>query len=205
MKNNGSTSRSPRVFSAACVCLALAAPLWAQQEPDTATVAAPILTLDQEALFARSQLGQRIISELDQERQALSAENRRIEAELSAEEKTLTEVRDTLSLDEFQALAAEFDQRVQRLRMAQDRKSRALQQRLDQERQNFAQFIGPLLVQIARERGATAILDDTVVLISFDSIDITAEAVARLDARIGDGTELSPVDEQAAPSFSGNE
>ena len=56
------------------------------------------------------------------------AENRRIEAELTAEERTLTEIRDDLSPVQFRARAAAFDEKVQRLRREQDEKARALGQ-----------------------------------------------------------------------------
>jgi hypothetical protein len=38
-----------------------------------------------------------------------------------------------------------------------------------------------------RERGAVALIDGRAVLLSADSIDITAEAIARIDAEIGEG------------------
>lgn len=166
------------------------APLIAEGTVETTAprnVQSPVLTLNQDAIFSKSALGQRIIAELERVRAALAAENRRIETELSAEEQALTEQRPSLPAAEFAQLASEFDARVQALRASQDRKSAALQDRLAAERQNFASQVGPVLVQIARERGALVILDSTVVLMSFDVVDVTNDAIARLDAAIGDG------------------
>lgn len=106
---------------------------------------------------------------------------------MSAEEQALTDQRPTLPATQFAQLASDFDDKVQSLRETQDRKSAALQDRLAAERQNFASHVGPVLAQIARERGALVILDNTVVLMSFDVVDITDEAIARLNAAIGDG------------------
>lgn len=166
-------------------------------------VSSAILTLNQDAVFTGSALGQRVISELERDRNALAAENRRIEAELSAEEQALTEQRAILPAAEFAQLARVFDEKVQSLRESQDRKSRLLQERLDAERRTFTSQAGPVLADIARERGALAILDKTVVLMSFDVIDITDEVVRRLDAAIGDGrSELGgPFSNQTTPDL----
>lgn len=129
-----------------------------------------------------------MIAELERDRNALAAENRRIESELSDEEQALTDQRPSLSITEFATLAQTFDTKVQSLRATQDRKSRALQERLEAERRTFASQTGPILVEIARERGALMILDKTVALMSFDVVDITDEVVRRLDATIGDGS-----------------
>jgi hypothetical protein len=40
------------------------------------------------------------------------------------------------------------------------------------------------------ERGALAILDESAIVLGFREIDITADAVARMDALVGDGSAL---------------
>lgn len=159
-----------------------------------------VVTLDQESLFSRSALGQRIIADLERDRTALQAENRRIEAELQAEEQDLTARRADMTPQDFAPLAADFDEKVQRIRDAQDGKARALQQRLDAGRQSFAAEAGPVIAAIARDHGAVVVLDATVVLMAFDSADITDEAVERLDAALGDGrSELAPPSPELRP------
>ncbi len=159
------------------------------------TVPSPVLTLNQDAMFSQSALGKRILAELERDRNALAAENRRIEAELTAEEQDLTDRRDDTPAAVFSGLAADFDAKVQTLRQEQDRKARNLQQRLDSERNNFVSRAAPILAQIAQDRGAQVILDNTVVLMAFDTVDITEEAVARLDAEIGNGSNaLGPAE-----------
>ena len=94
---------------------------------------APVLTIDSEALFARSMFGQRVTREIAAEQSILLAENRKIEAELSAEERVLTEKRKAMSAADFRAVADAFDVRVEEIRTQQDNKSREIAQR--QERQ----------------------------------------------------------------------
>ena len=160
-------------------------------------IASPILTLDQERLFNGSRVAERVSAEIERRTEDLAAENRRIEARLVAEELELTERRGALPAEEFRALADEFDARVQDIRNAQDAKARELQRLRDEERQNFLRQISPVLAEIVRERGAVAVLDRRSVFLSAESIDITEEAIARINAAFdetapSDPLELSP-------------
>ncbi len=170
----------------------VAAPLGAQNRP---RVGAPVLVIDIEKVFSATIAGQRATRELEKRFAALAAENRRIEAELMAEEKRLTELRPTMDPAEFRKLADEFDARVQRIRAEQDAKEKALQQQRAAERQNFVDNIAPVLSAIARERAALVILERRAVLLSADAIDITDEAIARINALLAeqqDQTEEMP-------------
>lgn len=148
---------------------------------------AQVLTIDQDRLFAETDFGDRVAASLAEEANALSTENRRIEAELTVEERELTELRPTLSLEEFQALANAFDEKVQQIRIEQDAKSRELQAKTEERRQQFFTQIVPILGQIVRERGALVIMNRRDVFLSADSIDITEEAISRINASLGDG------------------
>ena len=194
-------------FAAALLAGAVAAaPATAQQDSgqgDAREAGTPgIATLDQEALFLQSEFGQRVQRELEQDRDALAAENRRIEAELMEEERALTEKRGEIPPQEFADLAEAFDAKVQRIRERQDRKARRLQQSLDRARQRFLNEVGPVLTDLLRKRGAAILIDSNAVLISVEGIDLTDEAIAAIDARLGDGGEegLSLPDATAPPT-----
>jgi Skp family chaperone for outer membrane proteins len=175
------------------VGLMSAVPLRAQ---DRQVVQTPILTVNQEALFERSAYGSRIQSELEAASAALAAENRAIEARLSSEEQDLTEARATTEPAAFRVLAEAFDAKVVELRQQQDQKERNLLRRPDEVRQEFLRAALPVLAQIVRERGAVAILDARAVIISADIIDITDEAIRRIDSVLGDGS-TAPTPEAA--------
>ncbi|WP_099823695.1 OmpH family outer membrane protein [Oceaniglobus indicus] len=159
----------------------------AQQRPAAPDTAMPLLIVDQEELFLRSAFGKRIRADIAGRFEALAAENRRIEAELVAEEQALTVRRATMDNDEFAPLANEFDARVRATREAQDAKSAAIEQASDDAQQAFFARVARILGQIMRDRGAVAIVDGRAVLLSVDAMDITQEAIARIDAEIGDG------------------
>ncbi|MDJ0825655.1 MAG: OmpH family outer membrane protein [Rhodobacter sp.] len=163
--------------------LALALGVWLPvTAQEVLRVPSPILTLDQEQLFSQSRAADEISAAIEAEAAELAAENREIEAALTAEELELTELRPTLDPDEFRALADAFDVKVQGLRAEQDAKALDLQRRRDEERQTFLRQITPVLAEIVRERGAVVVLDRRSVFLSAETIDITEEAVARINA-----------------------
>ena len=142
----------------------------------------PILTIDQDRLFAETGRGLEVSEDLEQQAAMLARENEVIEAELSAEELALTEQRATLSPDAFKELADAFDAKVQRIRAEQDQKARAINEAGDQARQQFFNDIATLVSDIVRERGALIVLDRRDVFLSADRIDITDDAIARINA-----------------------
>ncbi|BAQ69239.1 outer membrane chaperone Skp [Rhodovulum sulfidophilum] len=163
--------------------LGLAASGASAQEGRTVFVS-PILTLDQDRLFEDSKAGQAVDEQLEAATAALAAENRRIEAELVAEERALTERRATLPPDQFRPLAEAFDHKVETIRATQDRKARELGQQREEKRQDFFRKALPLLAGIVRERGAVAVLARDAVVLSAGQVDITDEAIKLLDERV---------------------
>ena len=151
-----------------------------------------VATLDQEALFLDSAFGRRVTRELERDRDALTAENREIEADLIAEERALIDQRAALPPAEFAPLADAFDTKVERIRAEQDLKGRDLQVRFEEARQTFLGEIGPILTDLLRARGAQVLLDRAAVLIAVEGVDITAAAIAAIDDRLGDGTAAGP-------------
>ncbi len=149
-------------------------------------------TLDRERLFSGSLMGQAAEQRFEAASAALIAENRRLEASLEEEERQLTVRRATMPADQFRALAQEFDTRVEELRAAQDSKSRSLTRRREEDQQAFFKASIPVLAGLMEELGAVAIIDRSAVILSFDRVDITTQAIARLDAVLGDGTTSAP-------------
>ena len=178
-----------RIAAVAALVVALASPLLAQDAAPTNGV----LLLDQDRLFSDSRFGQRLLGELDTKTRELQAENRKLEADLEAEEKSLTERRATLATEEFRALADAFDAKVKGIRTARDAKSNDLAAQREVARKTFIQTAVPILAEILRERGAAAIIDRSAVVLSFDRIDITDLAIARVDALLApDAAAVAP-------------
>ena len=80
-----------------------------------------------------------------------------------------------------QQLANDFDQRVQRLRAEQDEKVVALNRAQDNARTTFFNDVAAIISTILRERGAVVVIERRDVFLSHDSIDITSEAILRVN------------------------
>lgn len=157
----------------------------------------PVLTLDQDRMYAGSLFGQRVQSFLREQSSELSQENRKIELALEEEERRLTEERPSMTAEEFELLAIDFDERVIGIRSAQAAKADNVQRQADAERARFFEAAFPVLLELVEETGAVAILNNTAVIFSVRQIDITDAAIARIDAAIGDAAP--PVDPGPLP------
>ncbi len=156
----------------------------------------PILTIDQERLFTGSLFGERVVAQINKDLASLEQEFQRLEADLTAEEKDLTQRRTTLPPDDFRLLADAFDKKVQGIRKAQDAKARELDRRLELERAKYYGLVNPILSKIMEELGASVIVDRRAILVSIEGVDITDGALRMIDASLGDGiTPPAPVDE----------
>lgn len=169
--------------------------LWCGASPaaaqDIGQLLSPILTIDSERLFSDSAYGKQTARDFEARGTALTAENRRIEEELTAEEKALTEKRPSMTPAEFRDLADAFDEKVQAIRRQQDAKTRELNKALEESRIVFLNSAVPVLETLMRDAGAGVVLERRSVFLSANAIDITREAIERLDERLGDGVEAT--------------
>lgn len=178
----------------------------AAQQADAPSGSVPrtsVVVLDRDALFAQSLFGQRAVRDLDAASTALAEENRRIQAELEAEERSLTELRAEMDRADFRQVAADFDARVNAIRQAQDAKTRAIAQQGERAQALFFEAANPILVALARETGALVILDRRMVIASADQVDITALARERIDAELGEGVALRQMPPPRRPGAEG--
>lgn len=174
-------SGSAGTLLAVVAALVLGGQVQSQEAVAPPSTPAPLLTLDQDRFFLESDFGRAVIERERNATAALEQENKRIEAELVAEEQALTEQRKTLSPEEFTARAEAFDQKVERIRAEQDSKARALTDARETDRQEFLKSAGPVLGELLGELKAAAILDKNLVIVSLSAIDITDEAIAKLN------------------------
>lgn len=178
----------------AALALAVAVPAAAQERR-------PFLYINQERILTGSDRGRALLSEEEHARDALRAEARGIEADFEAEERQLTEQRPTLSAEEFRAKSNDFDARVVKARADQDARAATLAQEFDQRRRAFYAAVAPILVGVMERAGALAIFDENTVLIADQSLNVTDEVVAAIDAARPDAPapEVPDVGGAAAP------
>lgn len=149
-------------------------------------VGAAVLVIDQDRLFAESAFGRASLAREAEVAQELETQNAAIQAALVAEEQELTLLRKTLSAEDFAARAEAFDQKVERIRGEQDAKARDLGLKREEDVRAFVAAVRPILGEILQDREASVILDRSSVILSLNAIDVTDDAIARIDAVLGD-------------------
>lgn len=184
----------------AVALLAGAAPLLAQTDAP-APPASAILTIDQDRVYGESAWGKRAARHLAEVSASLAAENRDLEAKLVAEEKALSDARPTMDPAAFREAADAFDARVVEMRRAQDAKGRAIGRIAETEQKGFYSAALPVMGEVLRERGAVVVLDSRAIFVSAESIDVTDEMIASIDAKIGAGEDAEdPAPETVPPA-----
>lgn len=159
-----------------------------ENAPQPVLPTSDILTIDSDAMFSQSLFGLRVSQEVVAKETVLSTENRRIQAELTAEEQALTEKRKEMSAEDFRAIAEAFDARVVQFRQEQDQKSIDIELSKKREEEKFVQAASPILTGLMQEAGARVVMERRNVLLLDPSIDITSRAILRLNQSIGDGS-----------------
>lgn len=159
---------------------------------DQGTVVSSILVIDSERLYRESAFGQRLEQDLEARGQALAAEFRKIEEALKAEEQDLTQTRATMTADEFRPLAIAFDEKVQSVRQSQTAKGRAFEEQRIAARDSFLALTAPILEELMRAAGADVLLERRSVLYLTNRVDVTNDAVNRLNQVLGAGEEKQP-------------
>lgn len=174
--------RCTRLFLTALVLSVLTLPASAQVDVPSETSVQPVLVINMDRLDEETRAGISVQALFEQEIESLSVENERIFAELTKEERQLTQDRATLDAETFRDLADAFDEKVQKIRLDQDEKLRLLQARREEARQDLLRDYNVIILEIVRERGALVLLDRRQVILSADTIDITDEAIGRINA-----------------------
>lgn len=187
----GIPARIGRLAGACLLSLALPVLAPAQEQPQQ-VLRSPILVIDFDELFRLSERGQRVLQQFEAERRALAEEIAAIDAEMAAEEQSLTERRATLSPEEFRDLADAFDDKVQRLRAEQDDKAAALNRRQTEEQLRFRQAAAPVLGQLMLDTGALIVVEKRSLVVFNDAIDVTQITAERMDTAAPENDSGSP-------------
>ena len=172
-----------RILKAFVIWALLALPAFAQQSSP------PILIVDSDRLFVETLYGQRLAADLAAQAAELQAENDRIVESLTLEERSLTLRRPEMTPEEFRAEAEAFDAKVQDVRRVRDAKNVELQVATAEARARFEQRVQGIVANIMLERGAALVMEQRNVVLSVRAANITDDAIVRIDAELGDGTE----------------
>ena len=138
---------------------------------------ASLYTVDMNKLLKQTIVGKKLISDNNSLKKSLQNENDTLEAELLLEEKDLSELRSSVSADEFRPKALAFDQKVTIIRLEQAQKEENLLRDIRKKESDFYKNIYPLLYKLLSEHGGLILLDQRNVVLWDSSVDITDEAI----------------------------
>ena len=150
-------------------------------QPLSAAEKSELFTVDMTRLLRSSEFGKNIIAANNIARKKLQSENEELEKKLSLEEKELSELRKTLSVEEFRPKALEFDKRVSIIRAEQGKKEEILNKKVRKEETDFFKRIYPLLYEILIERGGLILVDQRNIILWDNSVDITDDAIQAIN------------------------
>ena len=156
-------------------------------EPLSAAEKSELFTVDMTKLLRSSEFGKNIIAANNIARKKLQSENEELEKKLLLEEKELSELRKTLSVEEFRPKALEFDKRVSIIRAEQGKKEEILNKKVRKEETDFFKRIYPLLYEILIERGGLILVDQRNIILWDNSVDITDDAIQAINQALRSG------------------
>lgn len=177
--------------------LAFAAPVHGQE----AAAPSSVLTVDLEKIARESDYGQRVNGLYQAEILTLQSEAKQVEAGLIAEEQELVAQRDIVSPEQFKELSQAFDRKVVAIREDQNSKQSELQAKQRDDQRNLLRLIAPILYEIVSARGASVLIDRRNIVLDLSSVDITDEAIAKMNETLGDGSTpiQGVIDDQETP------
>ena len=156
----------------------------------TPALAAPppqpkVVVLDRVGLLQFSKVGRSIAQQL----QAMNAQTKSSfdaqQKSLLAESQVLRQQVAIMAADQRQKKEDAFNAKVRAIEDTAQRRAAQIQQAGQVAQAAVAQALGPIVVDLVKERGANMVLDKQAVVFSnSNAFDITTDAISRLDAKM---------------------
>jgi Skp family chaperone for outer membrane proteins len=143
-----------------------------------------ILIVNTEQIFSQSKVGQSVRTQIQEQAKKVQAEGKKGEDALQAEAKKLSEQRALLSEQDFGKKVQALEQKQAELQKRMQQKSQELQLGSNQARSEIEAVIRPIFADVMKKNGATILLDQSVVLAGGVDLDVTAEVLKQLDAKL---------------------
>lgn len=143
-----------------------------------------ILIVNTEQIFSQSKVGQSVRTQIQEQAKKVQAEGKKGEDALQAEAKKLSEQRALLSQQDFGKKVQALEQKQAELQKRMQQKSQELQLGSNQARSEIEAVIRPIFADVMKKNGATILLDQSVVLAGGVDLDVTAEVLKQLDAKL---------------------
>lgn len=153
---------------------------------------AVILIVNTEQIFSQAKVGISIREQIQGMAKKLQAEDKKGQEAIEAEAKKLTEQRALLSQEDFKKKFEELQKKDEVHQRKMRQKGQELQLGANKARAEVETAIRPIFQNIMEKNGATILLDQSVVLAGGVDLDVTAEVLKQLDAKLATVT-VKPV------------
>lgn len=177
-----------RLLAAVLLILAMAAappPLQAQQAGAAKPVLAPvILIVDLQQMLQDSKAAKGVQAVLNQQYGSYSKEVAQREDELRKQREELERQRTVLAPEVFNTRANELQQRYDALGKEVQGRRQALQQSLNESMGKVKNAALEIIADIVKERKANLVIEKQAMVFEAEDLDITAEAIKRLDQKL---------------------
>lgn len=172
--------RTLLVAAAAALALAGAGatPAFAQAKPTV------IAFVDVPRVLKDSAAAKSARDQLTKQQQAYEAEIKSQEDKLRAEDQEIQKQRSVLSPDALQKRAREFQTKVEAARQQFERRRTQLAFAQDDAMRQMQPVFQKICGDVAKEVGASVVLDSSRVLVSASSLNITDQVLQRLDKQL---------------------
>ncbi len=165
-----------RLFTALILILIAVTKLTAQEN------IAPVYFANAEYIFRQSQIGQEFLRRQEARQNELQALDEEMSTFLLEEENRLTELREEMSLEEFQPIADEFNQTAENERNKIDKQSESYKVELEFQQGRLRDLILSEILRFSQERNNITILDARFALAIDPNNDVSQIIISRLDA-----------------------
>jgi outer membrane protein len=169
------------VIGAALVSVALVGPLWAQPAPLPAPV---ILIVDLQQILQDAKAAKGVQAIINREYSSYTKEVSQQEDELQKARADLERQRTILAPEAFNTRARDLQQRYDELGQVVQGRRQSLQQSLNEAMLQVKNAALTVIADIVKERKANLVIEKQAVVFEADGMDVTADAVARLDQKL---------------------
>lgn len=169
------------VIGAILIAAAIVGPLWAQPAPLPAPV---ILIVDLQQILQDAKAAKGVQAIINQEYSSYTKQVSQQEDELQKARADLERQRTILAPEAFNMRARDLQQRYDELGQVVQGRRQSLQQSLNEAMLQVKNAALTVIADIVKERKANLVIEKQAVVFEADGMDVTADAVARLDQKL---------------------
>lgn len=155
--------------------------------PSGAKAASPnIAVVDVEKILAEAKAAQSLQKQIQSKKEAFQKEFSGKEKQLKTDENALLAEKDKLSAEEFGKKRKAYEAKVIETRKLFEKRRNSLEDGLQKAMQQLRKSILESAAQVADEKKYDIVLTRESVLIAGKTLDITADVLTKLDAKLAD-------------------